>query len=428
MHSLKNLSRLSLAIVFISITIAIIANFTFLQQMRTFISQSADSIEKSRNDLYEMEIAIRVLNNITGVILRDGEASLSEGQIVAFQNNQLKLEKATTTFSQLLSELDITYSEIDKWSFRRHDKIIGKLNQAIEKIQHDVDNHGTEYSQMASTMASHESMRATFNELTQLNVDLNETALKDISLVINILVFTLIVIIAFLGFGIAKYVNKDLPFIMKSLSQIESNQYDVTLLPKATPKFIEQKVIVNYIEEIMNERKFTMDIHDLLIKHLVVDDVITALFEIIQDRIDIDRIGVAFVDYNRKKIIAEFGTARYEPILLGPGFEVSFDQTSLSDILTNPVSIICDDLERDLLERPESASLLLLRQEGIQSNLILPLISSEAVFGMVFFSSLEKNHFNEKEQRLAEKIIYEISGILNKSYFTKIVQIGRAHV
>ena len=153
MHSLKNLSRLSLAIVFISITIAIIANFTFLQQMRTFISQSADSIEKSRNDLYEMEIAIRVLNNITGVILRDGEASLSEGQIVAFQNNQLKLEKATTTFSQLLSELDITYSEIDKWSFRRHDKIIGKLNQAIEKIQHDVDNHGTEYSQMASTMA-----------------------------------------------------------------------------------------------------------------------------------------------------------------------------------------------------------------------------------------------------------------------------------
>ncbi len=421
MRSLKNLSRLSLAIVIISIGIAIVSNFTFLQQMRTYISQSTDLIEESRTELYEMEIAIRVLNNISGIILRDGESSLTENQIVAYQENQLKLEQTTVTFGELLSELANTYSEIDKWSFRRHDNVISKLTQAIDEMQHDLVNHGADFSNMLRTVESHELMRESFRELTQLNLDLNETALEDISVVINILVFTQIIIIAFLGIGISKFVNKDLPFIMKSLSQIESNQYDVMQLPKTTPKFTEQIVIVNYIEEIMNERKFTNDIHDLLLKHLVVDDVISALFEIVQDRINIDRIGVAFVDYNRKKIIAEFGTARYEPILLGPGFEVSFEQTSLSEILTNPVSIICDDLERDLLERPESASLLLLKHEGIKSNMILPLISNDIVFGMVFFSSLEKNHFNEKEQRLAEKIIFEISGILNNSYFTKIV-------
>ncbi|HSN65714.1 MAG TPA: hypothetical protein VLS94_03695, partial [Fusibacter sp.] len=121
MRSLKNLSRLSLAIVIISIGIAIVANFTFLQQMRTYISQSTDLIEESRTELYEMEIAIRVLNNISGIILRDGEASLTENQIVAYQENQLKLEQTTVTFGELLSELANTYSEIDKWSFRRHD-------------------------------------------------------------------------------------------------------------------------------------------------------------------------------------------------------------------------------------------------------------------------------------------------------------------
>lgn len=421
MRSLKNLSRVSLVVVFISIGIAIVANFAFLKQMRTYIFQSTDIIEKSRNDLYEMELSIRVLNNIAGVALRDGEASLSESQIVAYQDNQFKLEKSTDTFGQFMIELRRTYSEIDTWSFGRHKKVIEQLNQALVKIQNDLVYHGSDFSHMAITIDAHDSMREAFKTLNQLNLDLNETALKDISLVINVLVFTLILIIAFLGFGITKFVNKDLPYIMKSLSQIESNQYDVAKLPKSSPKFSEQKAIVKYIEEIMSERKFTMDIHDLLIQHLVVDDVVSELFELIQEKINIDRIGVAFVDYNRKKIVAEFGTARYEPILLGPGFEINFDGTSLSSLLTNPVSIISDDLEHDLVERPNSDSLSLLRREGIQSNMILPLISSGVVFGMVFLSSLEKNHFKEKEKKLAEKIIYEISGILNKSYFTKII-------
>jgi len=421
MKSLKNISRVSLAIVFIAIGVAILANFSFLNQMQAFISQSTNLIEECRTELNEMEIAIRVLNNLTGVVLRDGESSLSEKQIVAYRENQVQLLNASESFTLLLNELNDNFIEIDSWSLGRHGKLISRLTHALENIHHDLSHHNTEFSQMANTIESHESMRTTFKELTKLNLELNETVLKDISLIINILIFTLIAIIALLGFGIAGFVNKDLPYIMKSLSQIESNQYDVTQLPAVSPKFSEQKAIISYIEEIMNERQFIMEIRDLLIKHFVVDDVVTELFEIIQDRIVVDRIGVAFVDYNRKKIIAEFGTARYEPILLGPGFEVSFDQTSLSKILTNQKSLISNDLEYDIEQRPNSASLMLLRSEGIQSNLIIPLVSNGAVFGMVFLSSLNKGHFKEKEQRLAEKIIYEISGILNKSYFTKVV-------
>ena len=421
MRSLKNIARASLAIVFISIGIAIIANFTFLQQMREFIYQSSDIIERSRSELNEMEIAIRVLNNITGVVLRDGEDSLSENQIGAYHDNQVKMLESSKAFNERLIELGATYSKINRWSFGRHDDLISQLNQVIVNIQHDLMNHDTNFSHMESTVASHESMRDSFKQLTRLNLSLNETALKDISIIINILVFTLIVIIAFLGLGISKFVNKDLPFIMKSLSQIESNQYDVSQLPITSPKFAEQKEIVKYIEEIMNERKFTLEIRDILSEHLVVDDVVTALFELIQDRIKIDRIGVAFVDYNKQKIIAEFGIAQYDTVLLGPGFEVGFDQTSLSRILEEKTTRISNDVEREHLEKPKSPSLRLIRREGIQSNMIIPLISSGTVFGMVFFSSLEKNHFKEKEQKLAEKIIYEISGLLNKSYFTKVV-------
>lgn len=421
MKSLKNISRLTLAIVFISIGVAIFTNFSLLKHMQTFISQNTNIIEKSRVEISDMEISIRILKNLNGILIRAGETAFSQKQIIAYRDNQSQLIKATNNLIILLDELKDNYAEIDRWSFGSQAKLISKLAQNLDKIHHDLLNHNTEFSHMEMTIESHESMVKTFKGLAKLNMELNEMLLNDISLIINILVFVLITIIVFLVFGITRFVNNDLPYIMKSLSQIESHQYDVTQLPSLSSNLTEQKVIINYIEEIMSERQFIMKIRDLLIKHFVVDDVVSELFEIIQDRINVDRIGVAFVDYNQKKIIAEFGIARYEPILLGPGFEVSFDNTSISKILTEKSSIIFNDLEYDFKQKPNSPSLTLIRREGIQSNLIIPLISNGVVFGMVFLSSLNKNYFKEKDQQLAEKIIYEITGILNKSYFTKVI-------
>jgi response regulator RpfG family c-di-GMP phosphodiesterase len=107
--------------------------------------------------------------------------------------------------------------------------------------------------------------------------------------------------------------------------------------------------------------------------------------------------------------------------MLGPGFETSFHKTSLTDVLESKKSFITADLEEALKKKPNSAALLLLNAEGIKSNMVIPLKMGDAVFGMVFFSSIEKNHFNTKHLRLAEKIINEVSGLLNRSYFTKVV-------
>ena len=82
---------------------------------------------------------------------------------------------------------------------------------------------------------------------------------------------------------------------------------------------------------------------------------------------------------------------------------------------------ISNDLETTLQSRPNSASLKLLLQEGIQSNLILPMTMGKTVFGFLFLSSRQKYHFTFKHQTLGEKIIYEIKGLINRAYFINIV-------
>ena len=44
-----------------------------------------------------------------------------------------------------------------------------------------------------------------------------------------------------------------------------------------------------------------------------------------------------------------------------------------------------------------------------------------AVFGFLFLSSRQKNFFDLNHLHLAEKIVYEIKGLLNRTYFTKVI-------
>ena len=45
------------------------------------------------------------------------------------------------------------------------------------------------------------------------------------------------------------------------------------------------------------------------------------LFPLLKERMGIDRIGLAFIDYTRDVIIAEYGVLDGGPLILVPGFE-----------------------------------------------------------------------------------------------------------
>ncbi|MBN2222183.1 MAG: HD domain-containing protein, partial [Vallitaleaceae bacterium] len=63
----------------------------------------------------------------------------------------------------------------------------------------------------------------------------------------------------------------------------------------------------------------------------------------------------------------------------------------------------------------------LLIEEGIASNMTVPLLTNGYVFGLVFFSSKKEDHFSDDDKVIGEKIVNSISSLLIRAYFTKVV-------
>ena len=58
-----------------------------------------------------------------------------------------------------------------------------------------------------------------------------------------------------------------------------------------------------------------------MINQYLVEDAMDQLFPLLKERMGIDRIGLAFIDYTRDVIIAEYGVLDGGPLILVPGFE-----------------------------------------------------------------------------------------------------------
>jgi len=187
-----------------------------------------------------------------------------------------------------------------------------------------------------------------------------------------------------------------------------------------TPYFAEEKKIKRFVENVYNERVFLEEIKNIASNEYVLDDVLEKVFEKLNDSIRVDRIGVAFVDYDRESIIAETAKINYGNILLGPGFEVSMQDTSLTEILTTKKPKFNNDLTKERINRkPRNGALDLIIGEGIKSNMVIPLVLENKAFGILFFSSFEKDNYDKKSLRIGENIAHAIAAIIDQAYLAK---------
>lgn len=187
------------------------------------------------------------------------------------------------------------------------------------------------------------------------------------------------------------------------------------------PIFEEELRILKDTSDYFKLQEFIRNIEVNLQTEYEMDHLLNALFESAQDILSYDRIGIAFVDLKNQSIRAEHGVTHYDNILLGPGFSVPISETSLGDVLKNKKSFITHDLMELYTEKPHSASLSLITQEGMRSNLVVPIIIQDKVYGFTFFSSKETGHFVEADIAVAENITKRLSGSLMRSYMIKLL-------
>jgi HD-GYP domain-containing protein (c-di-GMP phosphodiesterase class II) len=428
MFSIKKIIKVLLIGITIFVILALVVNFFFLPATKGLIANSNDRIYNVKTQVVTMDLPIRVMDNVLTQIKNDPGKFDNEKLITAYNSNLVKLQVINEEIIKNIGLLENDLHKLDQYSFsiyqskiKAMEKIIIVLTTHSNEMQANLESSKFDNTDIDAIIIVGNELNLHVDQLESWNQGLNNEVLSVYTWTVNLIFLVMVLALLLLSLGIYKLVTYDQVFVLESFKRMEQKSFDFEKLPKTPLIFKEEHIIHDTVKLIFEEEGFAQKIKSVILSTYHIDDLIQLLFEEMSEIHTVDRIGIAFIDYSRQKFVAEYGTASYNQIKLGPGFEVSLDKTSLSKIITTKASYISNDLEQEYQERPLSAALGLLRDEGIQSNLVVPLHMGEAVFGAIFLSSLKRDHFDERDMRRAEKIIYEISGFLNRAYFTKVI-------
>jgi HD-GYP domain-containing protein (c-di-GMP phosphodiesterase class II) len=396
--------------VFIFIT-AFYVNFDLVPNVRKYTEQNQSIVENLTEHKIRLDLPLTQWLDV--------QNGLSHRPLAPIENEAVALISGMRNQVQLFKN---SLAEMNRISVYRHQATIDIFQLELNQLESDLDFLILRIrdTNLTGTQQSREIISDRIENLRIRYAALNQVIVMDLSVVLNTMIGLMMGILLILMFGLIRFVYFQIPYMVTGLTRLADRNYTATL-KKPLPFFIEEQNIHRYIDDVFDENRFIDDVREVLLNQYIVEDAMDQLFPILKARMGIDRIGLAFIDYPRQVIKAEYGVIDQGSLVLGPGFEVPFDATSLSVLMRQREASITSDFIEELAKRPQSAALKLLATEGMRSNLILPMTMGNAVFGFLFLSSRQLDFFTEAHKHLGEKIVYEIKGLLNRSYFTKIV-------
>lgn len=148
---------------------------------------------------------------------------------------------------------------------------------------------------------------------------------------------------------------------------------------------------------------------------LVLEDVLDLVYESLRSLIPYDRIGLSLMAQEGHIVRARWARSEAREIKLQAGYAATLSGSSLEKIIKTGQPRILNDLEDYLEKHPQSDSTRKIVAEGMRSSLTCPLIALGKPFGFLFFSSMEKDVYNEIHQGFFLEIAGQLSVILEKS-------------
>jgi signal transduction histidine kinase len=146
-----------------------------------------------------------------------------------------------------------------------------------------------------------------------------------------------------------------------------------------------------------------------------VEEVIDFLFETTRGVCPCDRIALAFVEEDGRRVVAHYARAAYEPLLLRKGYAEDLAGSSLEAVLAGGTPRIINDLEAHLAAHPKSVSTRVIVREGIRSSMTCPLEVDGRSVGLLFRSSRRPNAYDERQVALHMAVAERIGQIVEKT-------------
>ncbi|MGB3366431.1 MAG: HD domain-containing phosphohydrolase, partial [Acidaminobacteraceae bacterium] len=421
--------------VLIIISLLLSFNMFFINSVRGNIEIMVDSSKSMNQNIISLDLQVRVIRNIS---LQLDKLDLEDKEKVerleeAYKSNYKTFLDTTNNINNDIESISEIFSKLKTHKIFIYDNEQEFLDLNIENENVFIKSLRIQFvedvpREMPMEKLSLDRLEAKYMNIKQGAGNL-ENALDEFSYLLlsdyirfNSLIYVLVfVLILFLSSVLIRLLKIDIEYVIAALRALVNHNFKHDELPKIRAIFDEEKEIELLVENIFDEQMFINEIKNIASQGYMMDEILEEVFESINSKINVDRVGIAFIDYKSEKIIAEHGIASYDKLLLGPGFEVPFSETSLMNVAKNKKGVITNDILDGLNKRPSSTSLKMLAEEGIRSNMILPLITDQTVFGFLFFSSVKPYAYDLKSLDITEKLAYDIAALLDKSYLTKTI-------
>jgi signal transduction histidine kinase len=178
-----------------------------------------------------------------------------------------------------------------------------------------------------------------------------------------------------------------------------------------------------------DERRMLRIVNQRIAAKPTLEDVVNFLFFEAPTLIPCDRMSLAFIEEEGRRIVANQVRARYEPLQLGPGYAADLYNSSLAAVLETGTPRIIGDLAQYALEHPQSRSTERLLREGVRSSLTCPLVVEGRVLGFMFRNSLEPQAYTRRHVELQMSISERLSQAVEKAWrIEQLEEVNRAYL
>lgn len=169
------------------------------------------------------------------------------------------------------------------------------------------------------------------------------------------------------------------------------------------------------LEKRLNEMRHIVRVTERINAGLLLDEVLDYIYESFRPIIPYNRIGFSLLDEEAQTVTARWARSDYDELHIGRGYAAALEGSSLQGVMESGEPRILNDLEGYLREHPLSESTALAVREGIRSSLTCPLIAMGKAIGFMFFSSREKNTYQNVHVEIFRQIAGQLSTIVEKA-------------
>lgn len=164
------------------------------------------------------------------------------------------------------------------------------------------------------------------------------------------------------------------------------------------------------------EKKALSNINQKVASGETLKNIVDFLFRETGSIMPCDRISIAFMEEDNRRLVLYYFVAAYELQYLESGYTADITGSSLEKLFKPGIPRIINDLEKYYLEHPQSESTRLLLEEGVRSNMTCPLFVDGRPAGVLFRSSRKPGAYSNHEIKLHLAIAERLGQAVEKAY------------